>query len=293
MTQNRILTLGDEDFGLEIWTIGARLNDLRIGGRGGLLARCETAEEALGARKNHGAVVGPVANRLARAEAPVKDVVHRLVPNENGRTICHSGARGVNTKTWEVATETEDTLVLSLDIDDGADDLPGNRTLTVRYRLTRDGFEVVFEAATDAPTLMNLALHPYWSLNRTGREGQTVEVNADRYLPIDEDKIPTGEIAPVDGTIFDLRVARIPSHEIDHNFCLSGGPAVRLAADNGLVLEIETDAPGLQLYAGSPVGLAIEPQHWPDAPHHDAFPSILLEPGETYRQVSTYRFSRS
>ncbi len=292
MSQNRILTLGDDALALEIWTIGARLNDVRIGGEGDHLARCETPEDALGLKKNYGAVVGPVANRLARAEAPVGDTIHKLVPNENGRTICHSGAKGVNTKTWEVTRETEDTLELSLFIADGSDDFPGNRTLSVRYGLVPQGFSVAFEAETDAPTLVNLALHPYWSLNRTGREGQRIEVNADRYLPIDGDKIPTGEIAPVDGTIFDLRSAREPSHEIDHNFCLSGAPAVRLVADSGLTLEIETDAPGLQLYAGSVVGLAIEPQHWPDAPHHDAFPSILLHPGETYRQLSTYRFSR-
>lgn len=293
MNDDHILRLGDDDFGIEVWTIGARLNDVWIGGEAGLVARSDTAEEALGAKKSFGAVVGPVANRLARAEAPVGGTVHKLVPNENGRTICHSGAEGVHLKTWEVARHDDREAVLTLDIADGADGFPGNRRLTATYRLAHDGFSVDFEATTDAPTLMNLALHPYWSLARKGREGQEICVNADIYLPVDADKIPTGEVAPVDGTVFDLRAAKVPSREIDHNFCLdSASPACILIADTGLRLTIETDAPGLQVYCGNPVGIAIEPQHWPDAPHHANFPPILLEPGQTYHQTSVYRFTR-
>ena len=293
MTENRIVRLGDDRFGIEVWTIGARLNDVWIDGKGNLLARSDTADEALGAKRNHGAVVGPVANRLARAEAPVGDRIFQLEPNENGRTICHSGVKGVTTKIWTVETETADTLVLTLDIADGEDDFPGNRRLTATYRLFDDGFDVEFGAVTDMPTLMNLALHPYWSIGRTGREGQQLCVNADRYLPVDVDKIPTGKILDVEGTIFDLRAADVPSREIDHNFCLNvNGPAAILIAEDGLRLTITTDAPGLQVYTGNPAGIAVEPQHWPDAPHHADFPSILLEPGESYAQTSRYRFSR-
>lgn len=293
MTDNRILQLGDDQFGIEVWTIGARLNDVRIDGKGDLLARADTADEALGAKRNHGAVVGPVANRLARAEAPVGDRVYQLEPNENGRTICHSGTRGVNTKVWSVESETSDALVLTLDISDGQDGFPGNRRLTATYRLFDNGFDVAFGAVTDTVTLMNLALHPYWSIGRTGREGQQLFVNADRYLPVDDDKIPTGKMMDVTGTIFDLRAAAVPSPEIDHNFCLNAnGPAAIVMADDGLTLTITTDAPGLQVYTGNPAGIAIEPQHWPDAPHHAGFPSILLEPGQSYAQTSRYRFSR-
>ncbi len=292
MTDNRIIRLGGDDLSLEIWTIGARLNDIHIDGKRGILARAETAKEAMGAFKNHGAVVGPVANRLARAEAPIEGKVYQLEPNENGRTICHSGVKGVNTKIWSVDSISDTEATLSLEIADNADDFPGNRRLTTTYRLADGGFDVAFTATTDAATLVNLALHPYWSLNRTGRDGQRLMVNADGYLPIDADKIPTGEVAPVDGRIFDLRESRVPSTEIDHNFCLNAsGPACVLSADNGLTVTIATDAPGLQVYTGNATGIAIEPQHWPDAPHHDNFPSILLQPDQVYRQTSRYRFS--
>jgi aldose 1-epimerase len=137
-----------------------------------------------------------------------------------------------------------------------------------------------------------MAFHPFWRLDAGGREGLALGINADRYTPVDKRKIPTGEIADVSDTIFDLRAPAAPSTEIDHNFVLTGAqPAVTLTGPT-LKLEIETDAPGLQVFTGRATGIAIEPQLFPDAPHHPNFPSVLLKPGETYRQVSTYRLSR-
>ena len=119
---------------------------------------------------------------------------------------------------------------------------------------------------------------------------------ADRYLPIDALKIPTGEIAPVEDSIFDLRRISVPSTGIDHNFCLSqeraaDAPAARLVAERGIALDILTDAPGMQVFTGKEIGIALEPQHWPDAPHHPNFPSIRLDPGVRYEQTTLYRFS--
>ena len=120
-------------------------------------------------------------------------------------------------------------------------------------------------------------------------------MNSDRYLPVDDLLIPTGEIANVADTIFDLRELAPPSDRIDHNFCFPTDGVMRDIArltSQDLTLDIASDAPGLQVFTGKPFGIAIEPQHWPDAPHHGHFPSILLRPGEAYRQTSRYRFSR-
>jgi aldose 1-epimerase len=138
-----------------------------------------------------------------------------------------------------------------------------------------------------------MALHPYWTLDADGRAGLRLRVDADRYTALNDHKIPTGALARVEGTIFDLRALASPSAQIDHNFCLnSGDPAISLQGKD-VQLDISTDAPGVQIYSGKDIGIAIEPQHWPDAMHHPHFPSILLTPGETYQQTSTYQFSRA
>ena len=289
-----ILRLSNANIEIELWSIGARLNRVAAFGETGLVAACETEADALGAKRNYGAVVGVVANRLAKSQAPVLNQVYQLEPGTGGAPICHCGDQGVNTRNWTVTDESSTHATFTLALTDGEDAMPGNRQLTTTYRLTDTGFDVTFGATTDAPTLMNLALHPYWSLAQKGRSGQQLMVNAAGYLPIDKEKIPLGRVEEVDG-IFDLRTIATPSTNIDHNYDLTArahkGPAARLASAT-LQLDIDTDAPGLQVYTGSPDGIAIEPQHWPDAPHHANFPSILLSPGEAYAQSSTYRFSR-
>lgn len=279
---------------LEVWTLGARLNGVWFDDIGNLTDGSETPDEALGPKKYNGAVVGPVANRIDGAQAEIDGRSCRFEANERGRTTLHAGATGVHAREWTVEALDRTFLSMSLALPDGDGGFPGNRTLTCGYELLDDGFRVQFAAKTDAATWVNLALHPYWTLGLKGRAGQRLSVNADRYLPVDEYQIPTGEVADVSGTIFDLRSIAAPSFDIDHNFCLNAdeGPAVVVESDAGIRMAVTTDAPGLQVFTGKDIGIAIEPQHWPDAMHHAQFPSIELRPGETYRQNSTYRFSR-
>ena len=286
-----ILKLGTGPLRIEIWPLGARLNQAHYGGIA-LLDESRDRAEALGPKHFNGAVVGPVANRIADGRVEIAGRSYDLPKNENGVTTLHGGNEGLHARDWTVADLSDDEAVLTIDLADGECGLPGNRRFTARYSVGETDFTVTLEATSDAETLVNLALHPYWALDAGGRAGLVLSVQADGYTPVDPRKIPTGEVAPVDGTIFDLRAAGEPSSGIDHNFVLTGAqPAVRLAGPT-LLLEIETDAPGLQIYSGKETGIAIEPQHFPDAPHHPGFPSILLRPGETYRQVSTYRLSR-
>lgn len=282
---------------IEVWTIGARLNAVSWGGFDGLVDGSESINEALGPKLNHGCVVGPVANRIAGSRFKLDGKTYSFPPNEGGATLCHSGNASLRDRTWTVTELGDHSVVLTAEVGDMEDGFPGNRVFEADYRVSDYGFDLRLSAETDAPTLVNLALHPYWTLDGRGREGQSLFVDAGSYLPVDALKIPTGEISPVAGTIFDLRTRAVPSTEIDHNYCLSpqrpvDAPAARLVADRGVALDILTDAPGLQVFTGKPVGIALEPQHWPDAPHHPAFPSIRLEPGVRYEQTTLYRFSR-
>jgi aldose 1-epimerase len=150
-------------------------------------------------------------------------------------------------------------------------------------------------------------------LNGTGLDGHRLTIDADHYVPVDDALIPTGEIAPVAGTPFDLRHATaLPAAQaFDTNFCLNGSGLRKVACleTDSLAMWVETDAPGLQIYDaahmdtapvaghhgapyGAHAGLAIEPQFWPDAPNNSAFPAIELRPGQIFSQTSHYRFQR-
>jgi aldose 1-epimerase len=287
--------LSSEDLEVEVWSLGARVNRVRFRGSHDLVAPSGSVAEALGKKAYHGAVVGPVANRIDGAKANISGQEVSLEANEGGTTTLHSGSGGVHARDWDIAGQSQSQVVLALSLSDGIDGFPGNRKIRATYSVDGSTLTVVFEATSDAPTLMNLALHPYWTLDGRGREGQKIQVNAATYLPISTAKIPTGQVAPVAGTLFDLRKLDYPDTGIDHNFSLTEphAPAVRMRADCGLALEIVTDTPGVQIFTGKPIGIAVEPQHWPDAPNHDNFPSILLGPGEIYRQTSTYRFTQT
>ena len=285
-----MIKLGSGDLEVEVWTLGARLNGVWFRGETDLVAGSSSEEEASTTGNFKGAVVGPVANRIAGGRASIDGRDFEFERNEKGITTLHSGATGVHALKWDVLERTADSLILNLKLADGFGGFPGNRTLVAEYGVSDDALTVAFRATTDAPTWMNLALHPYWSLG-VGRAGLRLQIEADRYTPVDADKIPTGEIAPVAGTPFDLRQLAAPSTGIDHNFAFDQPVGRVTLASDAHRLEIETDAPGLQIYTGREIGIAIEPQHWPDAMHHPAFPSIELRPGTTYSQISTYRFS--
>ncbi len=289
-----VIRLTNGDLEIEVWTLGARLNGVWFQGIGSLVDGAATEEEARGAKEYHGAVVGPVANRIEGGKAEIDGRSCAFEQNERGRTTLHSGSTGFHAQEWTVAEQSESALKLTLDVPDGLGGFPGNKNVSASYTLGNGEMIVEFRATTDAPTWVNLALHPFWRAARDGRAGSLISVDADSCLPVDSFQIPTGEQASVAGTEFDLRHIGAPSSAIDHNYCLNAGasPAMRLEGDLGVRMDIETDAPGLQIFTGRDYGIAIEPQHWPDSMHHADFPSIRLDPGEDYTQSSTYRFSR-
>lgn len=226
-------------------------------------------------------------------------------------------------------TGSPQTLVLTHLSPDGDQGFPGALSVRATYRLEGDSLWLEFEARTTKPTLVNLSAHPYFNLagaDSGDALDHVVTIPADKFLPTDDKQIPTGEFRPVAATPFDFREptplgARIRCADpqliyatsYDQCFVLGTGqaPTPRLAArafdpTSGRVLEIHTTQPGLQLYTGNKlngsiagrkgiiyrqsVGFALEPQGFPDAPHHPEFPSTIVRPGENATAIIRYRF---
>jgi aldose 1-epimerase len=320
----QVITVGAEPGPvLRVSPLGARVVSLTVPvGEERREVTCGVEDEAF-RRTPHflGATVGRYANRIARGDLPVEGDRHQLATQETGHTL-HGGPDGFDQRTWEVLETSADHVVLALDSPDGDQGFPGRVRATVRYDVRPDGLVVTLGATTDAATYVCLTNHTYFSLGAPGDgdvRDHRLQVLADRFLPVDADLIPTGEVADVVGTPFDLRtLTRLgdvvaDDHPqlvdgLDHNYVLDGDATqVRLVSPTGdLTLELTTDQPGVQVYTGQGLeevvvpgarpdypafaGIALEPQVFPDSPHHPEWPSGLLRPGEEYRHVTTWRF---
>jgi aldose 1-epimerase len=262
-----------------------------------------------------GALVGRYANRIANARFSIGGRVHEISANDPPNHL-HGGFEGFDKRVWEAETATRtNAVVFRRKSVDGEEGYPGTLDLEVTYALG-DGNDVwmTCEAATDAPTHVNLTQHSYFNLAASGDVlAHSLMIDASAYLPVDERLIPTGELAPVANTPFDFRQpasigARLRAgHEqlargggYDHYFVLDrGGADLARAASvfdpsSGRALEISTTEPGLQFYSGQVVGhrgFCLEPQHYPDSPNRPEFPSTLLRPGQRYRSLTRYTFS--
>lgn len=262
-----------------------------------------------------GAIVGPVANRIAWGQLTIDGEVYQMPRNENGETCLHSGPFGLHALDWQVVHQAAAEVTLAIHLQDGDHGLPGNRHISVNYRLEGNTLIIDITAQTDRATPMNIAAHPYWNLDSTARlAGHQLQVAADHYLPVDDRNLPTGDIAETAGSSFDFRRGSpVPvNRPLDVNFCLDISsdprqpPNATLIGKSGFRLDITTTAPGLQVYNGAFLpdmpgaleeghdlapfaGIALEPQFWPDAPHQPQFPQITLTPGEVWKQVTSYR----
>ncbi len=309
-TRARVLSWGATLRDLEIPLIDGRLRRVVLG--------FADAADYIANPPYLGATCGRVANRIRDGRFTLDGTTYDVGRNEAGRTHLHGGARGFSHRNWRIEEAGPDAVTLIRRSPDGEEGYPG--TLDVRCRYQLDGpasLAITMTATTDAPTAVSLAHHSYFTLDPAGSARDLeVEIAARHYTPVDGELIPTGEIAPVAGTPFDFTMpqrldARGTLYDI--NYSLDGTPseaprfAARAAsARSGLQLEVFTDAPGLQLYDGfhlkptrhglgghrhgAHAGLCFEAQNFPDAVNQPGFPSPRLEPGETYRQHTIYRF---
>jgi aldose 1-epimerase len=264
-----------------------------------------------------GATVGRYANRIAGARFALDGIVHEVDRND-GQNCLHGGAGGFDTRIWHVVEAAGGMLRLAYTSPDGEMGFSGNLDVCVEYRLEGAELRIDFEAATSAPTVVNLTNHTCWNLAGEGGgsvDGHVLTLNSSAFTPVDQGLIPTGEIRRVGGTALDFRVPTLigaRGQGYDNNFVVDrGDESLVLAAHvlepaHGRTLEVLTTEPGLQLYTGtvldgSLVGMsgrpyrrgdciALETQHFPDSPNHPAFPSTVLRPGETFRSTTVFRF---
>ncbi|MFC9961746.1 aldose epimerase family protein [Streptomyces nigra] len=255
-----------------------------------------------------GALIGRYANRIAGGRFPLDGVTYALDPNTPPNSL-HGGARGFDKRVWDVAP-VEHGLRLTRVSPHGEEGFPGRLEVTATYTLEDGGaLRFVYEAVTDAPTVVNLTNHSYFNLAGAGSGdagGHELRLDASRFTPVDADLIPTGVLEDVMGTRFDFRQARKVGSGYDHNFALDKGVTkdAREVAElydpsSGRVLTVSTTEPGLQLYTADQIeepfspgdGVALETQHFPDSPNRPDFPSTVLRPGEVYRSETVYAFS--
>jgi aldose 1-epimerase len=304
-----------------VLTYGAIIRDLTIrmpdGSRQSMVLGHETLESYITDPNYFGALVGRFANRIADGRFTLNGATHILDRNENDATL-HGGSKGFSTQVWTIDQLTETTVTLRLVSPDGEQGFPGELTAVCRYEVSdQRGFVVQVSATTTRPTPVSLAQHSYFTLGTTDVRDLLLTVHADRYTPVNDARIPTGEIVTVDGTPFDFRSGQ-PVGDVagglDHNFVLRSSDRVgecRSVArlenrQTGLVLEVETTQPGLQVYDGSMIrsathgtkmaayaGLCLETQAFPDSPNQPGFPDAILRSGQAYDHTTLYRFQPS
>jgi len=326
--------------GMEVRTIqyGAVIVSIRVPDRDGrvddVVLGFDALEGYLTKSRYFGAVVGRYANRIAKGRFVLDGKTYQLATN-NGPNHLHGGLKGFDKVVWRAEPFERDGnvgVVYTHASGDGDEGYPGALNARVIYTLTPSNELVVdYDAKTDKPTIVNLTQHSYFNLAGDGSGdilGHQLTIDADRFTPIDETLIPTGELASVEGTPFDFRRpmtigARINGDHVqlrnakgyDHNFVISrpGGDrgslvhaALLVDPKSGRTLDVSTTEPGMQFYSGNFLdgsavgkaarvynhrfGLCLETQHFPDSPNHPNFPSTVLRPGQPFRSKTIFTF---
>ena len=281
-----------------------------------------------------GAAIGRYANRINQGRIIVDGKTVQLPRNNYGHCL-HGGFTGWQYQVYDGKQLNDSTVEMSLVSPDGDNGFPGTVRATVRYTLTADNaIDIRYEATTDKKTVINMTNHSYFNLNGNPSqhcENQLLYINADRYTPADTTYMPTGQMLKVSGTPMDFRKPTPLSkdinnqrfamtrnaHGFDHNWCLNtwhnGQPdestvvASLYSPKTGIMLQVFTNEPGIQVYTGNFLdasfagkhgyrypkhsAVCMETQHYPDSPNHPEWPSIWLETGKKYSSHCIYKFS--
>ncbi len=327
----RELTLNSGVLTVKLLTFGGAVRVLTVPGREGpvdVVLGYDTLEEYETQGGFFGALVGRCANRIAGGRFMLNGREYALARND-GPNHLHGGNVGYSHRVWAVEEASGCRAVLTLDSPDGEEGYPGRLRVRVTYALEGSELSIRYEGVSDRDTPCNLTNHSYFNLS--GQDSgtvlnQSIQLFCSHYTPADSSSIPLGRIDPVEGTPMDLRVggpigAHIDEpfqqllwgHGYDHNFVVDGRPGMMRPAARafspvtGVVMEVETDSPGVQFYTANFVeeghkgkggavygprhGFCLETQHFPDSPNQPAFPCAILRAGERYCQTTRLRFS--
>lgn len=277
-----------------------------------------------------GVVVGQYANRIKDGKFSIDGTEYTVTPNEKGITCLHGGGE-YSSAVWASEIISDNSVKFTYHSPDGKEGFPGNVDVSVTYTLTDDDdLELTYTAVSDKKTVINLTNHAYFNLNGTGSGdilSHTLLINADRFTAIDEISIPTGELPEVSGTPFDFTTEKAIGKNIDdnhiqlknglgydHNFCIKDfdgtlkTAAIAKADKSGIIMEVKTDLPGVQLYTGNffdgsipgkngiPMtkrcAFCLETQVYPDSPNHPEWPTCVYNAGEKYISHTVFSFSK-
>lgn len=277
-----------------------------------------------------GASIGRYANRIKQGQFILDgDTIH--LPQNNFGHCLHGGPKGWQYQVYKANLLNDSTLELTRFSPDGDSNFPGNVTATVTYQLTDDNaIDIKYAATTDKKTIINMTNHSYFNLSGNPANAATdhiLYVNADSYTPVDSTFMTTGEIVTVKNTPMDFNTPKTIGQDIDkfdfvqlkngngfdHNWVLNtAGDISKVAARlnspvSGITLEVFTSEPGIQVYTGNfldgtvtgkkgivynqRASVCLETQHYPDSPNKTEWPSVVLEPGQTYNSECIYKFS--
>lgn len=286
----QVITLRDGELSARILDQGARIICFQRGTAPNVHVTSDDLADFETGLRYAGPIIGPVINRIGGARAEIDGVTHTFDANQDGHHTLHSGRIGAQNEIWAIDAASANSVTLSVALAEGEGGFPGNRTISARYALEDDGLTLTITATTDATTLMNPGSHGVWNVEGTPSwTGQLLEIPTARYLPSASDNLPTGVIATVTGSVYDHQAPKSPDPTLDNNYCFDAGFGLRARLIGPTqTLEIHSDAPGFQAYAGGSNGVALEPQLWPDATNNSHFPSILLSAGETFQQRSRF-----
>lgn len=276
-----------------------------------------------------GAAIGRYANRINQGRIVLDGDTIQLPQNNFGHCL-HGGPTGWQYQVYDVTESTDSTLTLVMKSPDGDNNFPGNVTATVTYKLTADNaIDIDYTATSDKKTVINMTNHSYFNLNGDPDSSivdNILYVCADTFTPVDRTYMTTGEIVPVEGTPMDFTTPKAVGQDIantdydqikfgngyDHNWVLNTAgddsqvAAKLVAPTTGITLEVLTDEPGIQVYSGNFLdgkvtgkkgkvykqrsGICLETQHYPDSPNKAEWPSVVLEPGQTYSSHCVFKF---
>ncbi len=290
----------------------------------------DSLTDYLTANPYFGALIGRYGNRISKGKFTLDGTEYTLALN-NDKNNLHGGPNGFDKVFWDIESVNDHTLKLTYASPDNDQGFPGNLLTEVIYTFTDDNeVRIDYKATTDKPTVVNLTQHTYFNL--AGHAAGDIlehelQMDAESYLPVDENLIPTGEIRAVKNTPFDFTKSTSIGERInesdeqlvigkgyDHCWVLDPSSAGTLRkvgslydSSSGRVMEVLTTEPGIQVYSGNfldgsnqgkgghtyayRTGICLETQHFPDSPNQTAFPSVTLRPGEVYTSTTVYKFS--
>ena len=312
---------------------GATLEKLFIADKNGdfidVLVGHDNLDSHINKSDYQGVIVGQYANRIKDGRFSIDGIEYNVTRNEKSATCLHGGGE-YSSAIWNGKILNDNSVEFTYFSPDGKEGFPGNVDITVTYTFDdENNLAIDYRAISDKKTVINLTNHAYFNLNGYDSGdvlNHTLQINADRFTPIDTMSIPTGELTPVCGTPFDFTQAKTIGRDIeedypqlingmgyDHNFCIADFDgtlktiAIATGDKSGIKMEVKTDLPGAQLYTGNfldgtiigknnkPMtkrsGFCLETQVYPDSPNHPEWPSCIYDKGEEYKTTTVFCFS--